>query len=263
MNASRCASHERLALLPARSLEEAGARAVFTTRLGGVSLGPYTSLNLAYTVGDAPEAVTENRQRVARAIGVRTQDLVGAEQVHGGAAAIVGPGDRGRTIAGVDALATDAPDIWLAVYAADCVPVLLVDPARRVVAAVHAGWRGVAAEVVLATVRLLAEAFGTRPGDLRAALGPAIGGCCYEVDAPVARAMERAPWWACSARSTGPDTWRLDLRAAIRRQFEITGVPPRRIDVSPECTRCRPDLFFSYRRDRITGRMAACIRLRG
>ena len=106
------------------------------------------------------------------------------------------------------------------------------------------------------------DAFGTDPQDCVAELGPAIGGCCYEVDRPVARAMEGAPWWPAAARPTGPDRWHLDLRLAVRRQLVDAGVPDARITTSPFCTGCRPDLFFSYRRDGVTGRMAACIAIR-
>lgn len=249
-------------LLTARLLEATGrVRAAFTTRQGGRSRGPYESLNLAYTVGDAPEAVAENRRRLARALDAPLERLVEAEQVHGNAVAVVGPHAAGSVVPGVDALVTGSPDVWLAIYSADCVPVLVCDPAAPAVAAIHAGWRGTAAGIVLETLRRMREVFGTRPGRCRAVLGPAIGGCCYEVDTPVARAMDRAAWWPQAARPTGPGTWHLDLREAIRLQLLAAGMASPQSDVVSGCTMCRPDLFFSYRRDRVTGRMAACIRL--
>ncbi len=255
-------SERAAVVLPARLLEAAGlARAAFTTRRGGRSRGPFESLNLAYTVGDVPEAVAENRRRLAEVLGTPLERLVEAEQVHGSAVAVVGPRAAGSVVPGVDALVTGSPDIWLAIYSADCVPVLVCDPAAPAVAAIHAGWRGTAAGIVPETLRRMRDVFGTRPGRCRIALGPAIGGCCYEVDLPVARAMEGAAWWAASARPTGPGVWHLDLREAIRRQLLAAGVALSQIDVVPGCTMCRPDLFFSYRRDRVTGRMAACIRL--
>jgi copper oxidase (laccase) domain-containing protein len=96
-----------------------------------------------------------------------------------------------------------------------------------------------------------------------AAIGPAIGPCCYEVDGPVADAMRAAPWWSRAAAPGGPGKWYLDLREGVRAQLTGAGVRPDHIETTPGCTRCQPDLFFSYRRERATGRMAACIRLCG
>jgi YfiH family protein len=238
-------------------------RAVFTTRLGGGSRGPYRSFNLAYGVGDIPQAVTANRRRLAGTLGIARGALAEAEQVHGSVVGILdsdSPLGRGP-LPGVDALVTRMRGVWLAIYAADCVPVLLLDVATPAAAAVHAGWRGTAAGIVPATLDRMRTAFGTAPAQCLAVLGPAIGGCCYEVDMPVARAMREAPWWTQAARPTGPERWHLDLRVAIRQQLLVAGMLPDRVAVMPFCTACRPDLFFSYRRDGVTGRMAACISL--
>ena len=233
-----------------------------------MSRGAYRTLNLAYSVGDDAGAVSTNRRRLAALLRMAPGSLAEAEQVHGIRVAVLarGAGTRpdpgGDPVQGVDALVTDDRDLWLAVYAADCVPVLIVDMRTPAVAAAHAGWRGTAGGVVPATIARMREAFGTDPGHCSAELGPAIGGCCYEVDTPVARAMEGAPWWPAAARQTGPERWHLDLREAVRLQLLTLGMPADRIRSVPYCTACRPDLFFSYRRDRVTGRMAACIRLR-
>jgi purine-nucleoside/S-methyl-5'-thioadenosine phosphorylase / adenosine deaminase len=249
-------------LIPAHALDATGlVRAAFTTRLGGVSIGPYHSLNLSRSVGDDPEAVSTNRGRLGALLEMAPRALVEAEQVHGNRAAVVASG--GPPIPGMDALVTNRAGLWLAIYAADCVPVLLVDAETPGVAAVHAGWRGTAAGIVPETIARMRTAFGTDPERCTATLGPAIGGCCYEVDLPVARAMEQAPWWPEAARATGPERWHLDLRTAIRRQLIDAGVPAVRIASVPLCTSCRPDLFYSYRRDGVTGRMAACISLLG
>ena len=250
------------AVLRARTLEATGVvRAVFTTRQGGASGGPYRSFNLSYAVGDRPPAVARNRLLAGAAVGADPRRLVEAQQVHGAAAAVVGRNDAGRTIPGVDALLTDSPDIWLAVHAADCVPALIVDPEGPAIAAVHAGWRGVAAGTVPAAVARLNAAFRCDPARCLVALGPAIGGCCYEVDRTVAETMRGAPWWPHASRAGVTGRWYLDLREAIRAQLIGSGVRPDHIDVAPACTRCQPDLYFSYRRERATGRMAGCIRL--
>jgi YfiH family protein len=232
-----------------------------------VSRGPYRSLSLAYGVGDAARAVAANRRRLADLLGIAPGTRVEAEQVHGRRIAVLerlagGPHRAGRRIRGVDALATARRGIWLTIYAADCVPVLIVDAKTPAIAAVHAGWRGVGAGVVPATILRMTNAFGTAPGECIAMLGPAIGGCCYEVDAPVARALGGAAWWPRAARVTGRERWHLDLRTAVREQLVDAGVRAGRITAVPYCTACRPDLFYSYRRDGACGRMAACISLR-
>jgi YfiH family protein len=255
-------------LIAAPALEDTRlVRAAFTTRCGGVSGGVYRSLNLAYSVGDAPDAVAANRRRLTGALGVAAGSLAEAEQVHGNRVAVLDrpPGRTempGAPIAGVDALITDVAGLWLAVYAADCVPVLALDPHRPAIAAAHAGWRGVAGGIVPATLDRMSRAFATDPAGCIIVLGPAIGGCCYEVDAPVAGAMGAAPWWPLAATPCGPGRWKLDLRVAIRRQLSALGVPEEQVTELAYCTACRPDLFFSYRRDGVTGRMGACIGLR-
>lgn len=260
-------------MIPADSLRRTGlVEAVFTTRRGGVSRGPFESLNLSWAVGDEAAAVSQNRRRVFDRLGVAPGGLAEAEQVHGAGIAVVeagtaqGPPSQRRSdgpAPGADALLTSRPGLWLAIYAADCVPVLIVDPAAPAVGAVHAGWRGVAAGIAPAAVARMRSVFGTHPAACVVELGPAIGGCCYEVDRPVASAMEGSPWWPAAARPTGPERWHLDLRAAIRRQLVDAGVPDNRITTARYCTACRPDLFFSYRRDGATGRMAASIAIRG
>jgi len=259
-------------VIPAESLQRTGAvQAAFTTRVGGVSRGRFASLNLAYGVGDEPDAVSENRARLRERLGIVPGCLAEAEQVHGTGIAVLTAGagvaepfsrPPAGPARGADALLTNRPGLWLVIYAADCVPVLIADPTIPAVAAVHAGWRGTAGGIAPAAIARMQEAFGTEPAACVVELGPAIGGCCYEVDRPVARAMEGAPWWPVAARPTGPERWHLDLRAAIRCQLVEAGVPDDRITTVPHCTACRPDLFFSYRRDGTTGRMAACIAIR-
>ncbi len=179
----------------------------------------------------------------------------------------VGGADGGREPLGAcDAAVTDRPGVALLVLAADCVPVLLVDPRRPAVGAVHAGWRGVVADAPGAAVRALADAYGSRPGQMRAAIGPCVGPCCYEVDGPVAEAFAAAglPFEPPVARAAAPrdgrPRWRLDLAAAVRRRLEGAGLAPSAIEAAGLCTACRADLFFSHRRDGArTGRQAGVI----
>jgi YfiH family protein len=163
----------------------------------------------------------------------------------------------------VDALVTAERGRWLLVYAADCVPLLVLDPGARAAGAVHAGWRGTAAGIASVVLARMRAAFGTEPRRVLAALGPAIGGCCYEVDARVAERMEAQPWWPSASRATGPGRWHLDLRAAVRAQLLAAGVREDRVAAVGGCTACGEALFFSYRRDGRTGRMAAYIALTG
>ena len=250
-------------LLGAPGVDGTGrAEAVFTTRAGGVSTGSYAALNLSFGVGDAPDAVRENRRRLAETWTARPERLVEAAQVHGRTVAFASRDAAGTVVGGADALVTDTPEIWLAIFAADCVPLLVVDPDRPAVAALHAGWRGTAAGIVAALLEVMAARFGTRPDRLRAALGPAIGPCCYEVDAPVAHAMAGEAWWPEVATPTRPGRWQLDLRGAVRRQLLRGGVAADAIEVIGGCTACDRERFYSYRRDRVTGRLAGCIRLR-
>jgi hypothetical protein len=154
-----------------------------------------------------------------------------------------------------DALITRQPGLWLAVRTADCYPVILADPVRRALAVVHAGWRGAAAEVVARALALLESRYGSRAADLVVAVGPGIGGCCYEVGPEIAAQLSR---W------TGPDSAgrRLDLAAVLVRQLIERGVPESGIEVAGLCTFCRPGEFHSYRRDGAAGRMISAAAVR-
>lgn len=233
-------------------------RAVFSSRTGGVSEGPFSSLNLSTGVGDDPRAVAQNRRRLAAAAGFDPAACARVQQVHGRQVCTVpGPGAWGEA----DALITSVPGTVLCVRTADCVPIYVIDPRARVAGLAHAGWRGTAADVVGALVATMATAFGCRPADLLGAVGPAIGPCCYEVDAPVITALEKAATWSGGVlKTTGPDHARLDLWDANRRRLLDAGLAPDRVAVAGICTACHPDLLFSHRRDGgRTGRMEAAL----
>jgi polyphenol oxidase len=254
-----------LPLLRSRLIEPPFAHA-FSTRAGGVSVAPYDTLNLGARWGDAAASVEENRRRLLRALGVPGVLYV-ARQVHGVGVVRVRAGDDPAAVARVeaDALMTNDRDTTLGVFVADCIPALVVDARTGAVAAAHAGWRGTVAGVLPAVVRALGVAFGARPGDLRVALGPAIGPCCFEVGPEVVREFEAALGGAPDAavilpspRGT-PGKWHVDLKAANRLLLERAGVPSDEIDAGPDCTCHDRARFFSYRRDRETGQLMGIV----
>jgi hypothetical protein len=184
-----------------------------------------------------------------------------ARQVHG---ATVLRAERHGLAGHADALTTARPGLPLCVSTADCLPVLLYDAHAGRLAAVHAGWRGTVQSVTRAAVLTLVEA-GSAAADLVVAIGPSIGPCCYEVDAPVIARLEAAfsGGWEAWATPKGPGKWMLDLWGANRDQLIAAGVRPERIDLLRLCTGCRPDLLFSYRRERGAGRLVAVAALPG
>lgn len=243
----------------AEALEAEGVLHAFTTRGGGVSVPPFDFLNLGRGAGDDAGAVRENRARVLAALGRDLAEQVEASQVHGREVAVVAAAHRGQKIQGADGLASCDPAVVLAVHSADCAQVLVYDPVGRAAAALHAGWRGTAAGATAAVVRAMSDAFGSRPEDLAAAIGPAIGPCCYEVGADVVEAFALWSWRDAVFRPSSGARWFLDLWEASRLQLEAEGVRPRGIAEAGLCTACHPELFFSHRRSGRTGRMAALI----
>ena len=239
--------------LSADGFEAAGGVAHgVSTRLGGVSTGIYESMDLGTTRGDEPGHVRENYRRFFAAIGADADSIAMSNQIHSDLVRPVTCADVKRDLYDVepyevDGLVTDIPGVSLVVFGADCLPVLFYDPVRRVAAAAHAGWRGAAGGIVYKTVRRMQELFGTDPGDLRAAIGAAIGPCCFETDADVPQALEAALGAEAEPYITrrGPK-WHVDLKGVNARWLEKAGV--RQIDVSPDCTACHPELYWSHRR---------------
>ena len=231
-----------------------GGRVVFSTRQGGVSEGPYESLNLGILTADDPPRVAENRSRLARAVGLEPHRIAMGWQVHGAelrewpGERVPGRGfggtatsDRGAELPRVDAHATGASGLALLVLVADCLPVALCAPGR--VAMLHCGWRGLAAGIV-------ERALATFPRAPAAGIGPGIGSCCYEVG-PEARDPFRDLDGVTRGRM-------LDLRAVVRHKLQAGGV--QRVEEVDHCTSCRADLYFSHRRDGgVTGRQAGLV----
>jgi YfiH family protein len=271
----------------------------FSTRPGGVS--PLVNrpavaqekvekvLNLGFVEWDTRENVLENRHCFQSALGAADFTLVPLKQVHSDVMHVfeAAPAEpcRGLPAQAGDASATDRPGLLLGVQTADCVPILLVDPKKRAVAAVHAGWRGTLQRIVMKAIGRMHMQFGTRPADLLAALGPAIGGCCYEVGTEVASAFvtqfPNAAEWFDELRTgdePNPLQWLtmmppghqpppknvfLDLRKANRAQLLDAGLREKNIFVSDLCTACRRDLLFSYRKEGAqSGRLMSVIGVR-
>ncbi len=248
-----------LELLPAGL--PAPAAGWFTPRAGGTSAGPYAALNLGMHVADEWRRVHANRGLVARAAGLEDDALVFAQQVHGARVAVVErSGSRPRTggVAGVDALVTRTPGLGLVVLAADCLPVLLADAAAGVVAAAHAGRQGLLAGVLEATLTEM-QALGATAGGTTAVLGPAACGGCYEVPQDMADDAERRI--PGSRGTTRQGTPSVDLVAGARAVLRAAGVEA--VTAVGGCTLEQPERWYSYRRDRTTGRHGGLVRLAG
>ena len=240
----------------------------FTTRHEGVSRPPYNSLNLGLNTQDQQANVEGNRSLLARAFGVNQESLVTPRQVHGSDILVINEPNEDfshfLTVEG-DAVITNQPQVLIGVCVADCAPILLCDPVNKVIAVVHAGWKGTAAKLVAKTVAGMQAEFGSDPSRLHAAIGPCIQKCCYEVDEPVKKAFLQAAlsWDSCS-EATSPGKWQLDLAAANRELLLLAGVPADAIQSSGQCVCCHSEQFFSYRRDKDdSGRQMGFIMLKG
>jgi len=237
----------------------------FTTRFGGAGRGIYESLNLGLNLGDDPGCVRENYDRICGALNISDSDIVCSKQVHGADVRAVTRADRGMLFTTAeheaDGLVTCDSGVTLAVFTADCTPVLLHDPVRNAVAAVHAGWRGTVADIAGETVRTMAVKYGCRPADIKAAIGPCISVCCYETGQDVPDALLRALGAeadSCITQFGGK--FRVDLKKANRLLLVRAGLSD--ITVSDECTACRSDKYWSHRATKgKRGSQAAFIRI--
>jgi len=264
--------------------------AMVTTRHGGVSAGRYATLNLSFAVGDEAANVRENRRRAAAALGADPADFVFAAQVHGNHAEVVSAADRGRgtladgdAVGPADALVTATPGTVLAILVADCVPIILYDPAAHVLACVHAGWRGTVARTAQAAIAAMCS-LGSRPEDVIAGIGPSVAAGSYQVGQEVAAAArdafgeevtgaardasgQQAQALLRPALTSGPSSegargqWLFDLPAANRHVLRAAGVPEGQIHVTATSTGPDPGLFFSHRAERPCGRFALAARL--
>ncbi|MDX1663980.1 MAG: polyphenol oxidase family protein, partial [Candidatus Promineifilaceae bacterium] len=216
--------------------------AVFT-RHGGISPAPFASLNLSVSVPDEKGNVYANRVRAYRIYGRDTNTVVHAHLVHGAAVARVTQANNGTWIPHVDGIVTDEPGCALSMNFADCAPILIYDPQAYAIALGHAGWQGAIRDLPGALVRAMEQEFGSDPATLLAAVGPAIGPCCYEVGEPVISAVHEAfPDGDGLLHDVAGPRPHFDLPGANRRNLERAGV--RQIEMAGLCTSCRSDLFF-------------------
>lgn len=239
-----------------------------TTRVGGCSTNDYSSLNLGFNSGDLPENVLENRVRFCAALHILPDQLVFPKQTHTANVKTVTASffdmvteERKYFLNEIDAVITNLQGVCIAVKTADCVPILLFDSKRKVVAAIHAGWRGTIQNIVFVTIHKMITEFGTDPSDLVAGIGPSISPKVYEVGEEVWKQF--APEFYLASNPEKADKKLLDLWSANYQQLIKAGVPAEQIEVARICTFSDPDRFFSARRDGIkTGRMATGIMLR-
>jgi polyphenol oxidase len=232
----------------------------FLGRRGGKSVGAYAGLNVSYRVGDDNKIVSQNVCDMKLAVGIHDGRIITMKQVHGDH--IVEVKDTKIKEAGeCDGMMTRERGAYLGVLTADCVPILFVVAEQKIAAAVHAGWRGTLAGIAAKTVDTLREKYGVAADGIEAALGPAIGTCCYEIKGDVSNPLIKK-WGkiADSALQTRAQKTFLDLRSLNRAILEKAGIPSKQIFVIGPCTCCVPDEFFSYRREgKQTGRQISFI----
>ena len=249
------------------SWQAKGVDFLFTGRNGGKSREDFASLNLGLHVGDAYEDVISNRQKAMLLLGQDLKVLVTAEQIHGAKVLPVKRKDRGKgafqqatALPETDALITDQPGVWLALFFADCIPLGFFDPVTKAVGLAHGGWKGTRQGIAVKTVEAMQAAYGTQPQDVQVVIGPGIGFCCFEVQAELAEQIKtEMPAMSECVRQDGL-SWFWDLKETNRKLLLQAGVLMENISDAKCCTACETDKFYSYRKENgRTGRMAAII----
>jgi YfiH family protein len=241
----------------------------FTTRRGGVSKGEYESLNMAFNKSDERKNVEENYRRISRVLGIDSRNMVLSNQIHDNKIRHVGERDRGKgiyiksDIIGYDGLITGNTEVALVTFYADCVPVFLFDPCKRVICLVHSGWRSTLKEISKEAVVKMKQVYGCSAGDIEVAVGPSIGQCCFEVGEEVySQFIDVFPWSNRFCRIQN-GKWFFDLPSIIKRSLVNEGVKEDKILLSSICTKCNNDIFFSHRGDNgKTGTLTAIMQLK-
>lgn len=230
-------------------------RCGFSTRLGGISRGIFSSMNLGFCRGDMQENVLENYHRICESIGICEKDLVFTDQVHDTVVRVTGKQDLGkglireRDYAGVDGHITNEPGVPLLVFGADCVPLFFYDPVKKVIGVAHAGWKGTAHKIAAVTVQQMSLVYKSQPEDIHVVIGPSIGPDCYEVGEDVASVFRKAfpKDEVYTSRTDSEEKYMLDLWKSNRIVLCEAGVKKEHIAVSGLCTMCHQELFFSHR----------------
>ncbi len=250
---------------------EQGVENFFTVRLGGYSKPPYASLNLGLHVADDQGDVVQNRRKIAEELRILPEKMVFCEQVHGTKVRQVTAADAGRgsvvyadAIPDVDALITNERNLYLTLLFADCIPLYFFDPHAQAIGLAHGGWKGAWGEIGVKTVEAMTAAFGCKREHIQCWIGPGIGRCCFEIGEDLAEKIRcRSDGWEAflSRRENGKTLW--DLKATHRFMLLQNGLQPENLILSPECTACHTETFYSYRREEgKTGRMAAILGFR-
>ena len=235
-------------LAPTAFRSSSRVQGAFTTREGA---GQGRSLNLSFNRGEAP-TVLANRQAVLAALGLERAPLYTVRQVHGNAVCVVeaNMAPQDCTNIAADALVTALPNVTLGILAADCLPIILYTPDTPVIAVVHAGRMGTYHRIVQHVLVVMQQRFAVAPSQLHAVLGPAIGGCCYTLDARAVQPFQAEfPTWEQFFTPRGPGLWTMSLTAANEEQLRLAGVPTSQIDTAALCTVCHRHRFFSHRGD--------------
>lgn len=227
----------------------------FSTRLGGVSEGIFSTMNLAFNRGDNKDSVVENYKRLCGSIGLDFNSLVASAQDHHTFVRVVTSKDYGvgitkpRDIQSVDALVTNEKNVTLVTYYADCTPLFFVDTAKKAIGLAHAGWRGTVGRIGEKVISKMSECFGSDPGDIKCAVGPAISKCCYEVDKACADEFYKLDDLDCSLFIFPKENnkYHLDLLECNRQILVKSGVKPENITISDLCTKCNSELLWSHR----------------
>ncbi|KQC10505.1 MAG: hypothetical protein APR62_11980 [Smithella sp. SDB] len=240
----------------------------FCTRLGGVSEDDYASLNISFKEGDLEGKVLQNWHRLAMAFSIPLEQFLTLNQVHGDDIFVIKPyGDyySSREHLNYDAIITNRTNLAICIKTADCVPIFLVDRIKKIIAVVHAGWRSTALGITAKVIRLLIDKYHCLPCDILAVIGPAIGKCCFDLDAAAADDFcKQKNHEAFVFPGKRQNKYAIDLAEANRRQIMNCGISESNIDVSDFCTSCRQDLFFSHRGSGgITGRQVNFMMIKG
>jgi len=253
-------THHALAYYQFESFDTSAVAHGLFTRLGGVSEGQYASLNLSRSTGDGAEPVAENRNRINAVFGLKYEDTLTSWLVHGNTVRVVNWDDRGHNDVHADGMITNTPGLALTLRFADCMPILLHDPVRRAIGIAHAGWPGVAGNVIGSTVEAMVSTYGSRPEEILAGVGPSIGPDQFEVGLDVANKIQAAVPEDIVLPHPNPEKHYVDLWRSAQAQLNASGV--RQVEVAGLCTASNTHEWFSHRAEKgKTGRFGTLLQL--